>query len=285
MVLGLLTALAAALCYGVGSIFQALAARSTEAVEGLDPRLMIRLLRSWRYLLGLGLDGLGFLLTLVAVRTLPLFVVQSIVAGFLAVTAVLGAIFLKMTLTRQDKIALGVVVAGLALVGASAAEDTPVAVTDVERWGVLIAALALALAAVPLARIPGAKGAAALGAVAGLAFGATSVATRMLPGEGTPSNGLDLGVLLTSPATYALVVAGGVALLSYSIALQRGSVTQATAPLVVGETVAPAIVGLLLLGDHPRAGWEVAATVGFVLAVGGALALSRHGEVELATAP
>ena len=182
MVLGLLTALAAALCYGVGSIFQALAARSTEAVEGLDPRLMIRLLRSWRYLLGLGLDGLGFLLTLVAVRTLPLFVVQSIVASFLAVTAVLGAIFLKMTLTRQDKIALGVVVAGLALVGASAAEDTPVAVTDVERWGVLVTALALALAAVPLARIPGVKGAAALGAIAGLAFGATSVATRMLPG-------------------------------------------------------------------------------------------------------
>ena len=81
------------------------------------------------------------------------------------------------------------------------------------------------------------------------------------------------------------MVAGGVALLSYSIALQRGSVTQATAPLVVGETVAPAIVGLLLLGDHPRAGWEVAAVVGFVLAVGGALALSRHGEVELATSP
>ena len=44
-------------------------------------------------------------------------------------------------------------------------------------------------------------------------------------------------------------------MLTYSIALQRGTVTQATAPLVVGETVAPALVGLLLLGDQPgRAG-------------------------------
>ena len=59
-------------------------------------------------------------------RTLPLFVVQSVVASFLAVTAVLGAIFLKMPLTRRDRIGLGVVVLGLVLVGASAAEDRAV---------------------------------------------------------------------------------------------------------------------------------------------------------------
>ena len=76
----------------------------------------------------------------------------------------------------------------------------------------------------------------------------------MLPGDlaGHPRRARDL---LTSPATYALVVAGVVAMLTYSIALQRGTVTQATAPLVVGETVAPALVGLLLLGDHARPGW------------------------------
>ena len=72
-------------------------------MEGLDPRLLGRLLRSWKYVVGVGLDGLGFLLSLAAVRTLPLFVVQSVVASFLAVTAVLGAIFLKMPLTRRDR--------------------------------------------------------------------------------------------------------------------------------------------------------------------------------------
>ena len=89
----------------------------------------------------------------------------------------------------------------------------------------------------------------------------------------------DIGALLRDPATYALAVAAVVALLTYSTALQRGSVTQATAPLVVGETVVPAIVGVVMLGDVPREGWEWVAVVGFALAVGGALALAGHGEV------
>jgi hypothetical protein len=50
--------------------------------------------------------------------------------------------------------------------------------------------------------------------------------------------------------------------------------------LVVGKTVLPALVGLILLGDHARPGWGVAATAGFLLAVGAALLLSRFGEVS-----
>ena len=200
MLLGLLLAFAAALCYGVGSVLQAIAARSTEADEGLDPRLLVRLLRSWRYLLGVGLDGLGFLLSLVAVRTLPLFVVQAVVASFLAVTAILGALFLRMPLTRGDRIGLGVVVFGLALVAASAAEDRTVHVSAAEGWGVLVASVLLGVAAVPLGRLTGARGAAALGSVAGLAFGATAVASRMLPGDLSPDRIIgELGTLLTTP--------------------------------------------------------------------------------------
>ncbi len=76
-------------------------------------------------------------------------------------------------------------------------------------------------------------------------------------------------------------MAGVLAMLTYSIALQRGSVTQATAPLVVGETVAPALVGLLLLGDHARPGWGWVAILGFSLSVAGAVSLARHGELEV----
>ena len=90
MVLGLLGAFGAAICYGVASILQALAARRSAAVEGLDPRLLLRLLHSWQYLVGLALDGLAFLLSIAALRSLPLFAVQAIVASFLAITAVSG---------------------------------------------------------------------------------------------------------------------------------------------------------------------------------------------------
>lgn len=286
MLVGLLGAFGAALCYGIGSVLQAVAARDTETAEGLDPRLLLRLARSWRYLLGVGLDGLGFVLSIAAVRTLPLFVVQSIVASFLAVTAIVGAVVLHMPLRRADKIGLAVVIGGLVLVGLSAAEDRAVDVSRAEQWGVLIASIVLAVLAVPLARSTGAAGAAALGTIAGLAFGATSVAARMLPGSlALDRIGGRLGDLLTSPATWALAVAGVLALLTYSTALQRGTVTQATAPLVVGETVAPAVVGLLLLGDEPRQGLGWVATLGFALAVGGAVSLSRHGEVAESPEP
>src|SRR4051812_2626385 len=108
MVLGLLGALGSAIAYGVASVLQALAVRRTTAAEGLDVRLLLRLARSWRYLLGLAFDATAFLLSLVALRSLPLFVVQSIVASFLAVTAVLGAVVLRMPLRRADKIGITV---------------------------------------------------------------------------------------------------------------------------------------------------------------------------------
>lgn len=281
MIWGLVGAVGAACCYGAASVLQAMAARAEVTTEGLDPRLLMRLVRSWRYLLGLGLDGFGFLLSIAALQTIPLFAVQAIVSSFLAITAVLGALVLGMPLTRRDKVALAVVVGGLVLVGLSAAKDSVVAVTSAERWGVVVAAVLLALVAVPLGRVRGGAGAAALGAVAGLGFGAVAVAARMLPQVTWSSLSADLGALLRDPAAYALVIAAAVALLSYSTALQRGTVTQATAPLVVGETIAPALVGLLVLGDAPREGWGWVATVGFLLAVGGAVALAGHGEVPI----
>ncbi len=273
MALGLLGAFAAAICYGVASVLQALAVRQAATATGLDPRLLLRMLRSWPYLAGLALDGLAFVFSIAALRSLPLFAVQAIVASFLAITAVLGALMLHMPLSRRDKIGIAVVVLGLVLVALSAAEDRPTAVGAAEHWAILIAAVALGLAAVPLARLSGAAGAAALGTIGGLAFGAVAVAARILPAPITISS------ILTDPVSYALVVAAAVALLTYSTALQRGSVTQATAPLVVAETVAPALVGLLMLGDQPRAGWGWIAALGFGLAVVGALSLARHGEL------
>ena len=281
MVTGLLAAAGAALCYGVASVLQAQAARAAARVDGFDVRLLARLLGSSRYGLGLGLDLVGFVLALAAVRSLPLFVVQSVVAGSLAVTALLGAAVLSMPLTRGDRVGLLVVLTGLLLLGASAAGDGAGRVDGAVPWALLGAVLLLGAVALPATRVRGPAGASLLGTVAGLEFGATAVASRILPGDLSPDRVAgELGALLGSPAAYALVVAGAVALVAYSLALQRGSVTQATAPLVVGETVAPALVGILLLGDRPRPGWEWVAVLGFLLAVGGAVALARHGEVR-----
>lgn len=280
---GLVFAVAAACCYGVGSVLQAAAARRTDATAALDPRLLLRLSGSWRYLLGLVLDVIGFVLALGAVRSAPLFLVQAVLAGFLAVAAVLGAIVFRTPLTRADRVALLVVTAGLALLGLSAAPDTTVVVHPTLPWMVLGATVMLVPLAVVLGRRPARAGAVALGAVAGLAFGATSVAARIATTGAGSGSGLGraasiAGHLALQPATWAVVLAGVLAQLAYATALQRGSVAEATAPLVVAETVVPALVGLALLGDRPRAGWTAAAVLGFCLAVGGAVRLSGHAE-------
>ena len=51
------------------------------------------------------------------------------------------------------------------------------------------------------------------------------------------------------------------------------SVTAATAPLILLETVVPAVVGIAVFGDQVRAGWWPVAVVGFALSTLGALVL------------
>ena len=56
----------------------------------------------------------------------------------------------------------------------------------------------------------------------------------------------------------------------------------ATAMLVVGETGLPALLGILVFHDRTRPGFVPVAVIGFLCAVGGAVALSRFGEAETA---
>jgi drug/metabolite transporter (DMT)-like permease len=281
MIVGLVCAVGASLCYGIGSVLQAIAAADADAAAHLDPRLLLRLLKAWPYVLGLVLDGAGFVLSLVALRSLPLYVVQAVVASFLAVTAVVGAVFLGTRLRLLEWVALAGVVLGLALVSLSATPESVSAPGRGVEWLVLAAAVVLSLVAIPLGRLRGAHGAWALGSVAGLAFGVVAVAARALLSSAAPGDLVPpVHVWVGAPATYALVVAAPLALATYATALQRGSVVAATAPLVVGETVLPAIVGLALLGDRARPGWGPAAAAGFTLAVTAALLLARFGEVS-----
>ncbi|MDH2416485.1 hypothetical protein [Nocardioides sp. CER19] len=284
MPVGLACAVGTSLCYGVGSVLQSAAATGVEPAIRLDPRLLVRLAGTWRYPVGLALDAVGFVLSLVALRTLPLYVVQSVTASFLAVTAVVAFATVGLRMRRLEVAALVVLVAGLALVGLSAAPQAAHLLGTGAQWLVLGAALALVVAAVPLSRVGGREGAWMLGAVGGLGFGVVAVAARILSVSATDGGlGALVRAVVGAPAFYALLVATPLGLTAYATALQRGTVVQATAPLVVGETVLPALVGLVVLGDHPRPGWGAVAAWGFVLAVGASLVLARFGDVEAST--
>ncbi len=56
--------------------------------------------------------------------------------------------------------------------------------------------------------------------------------------------------------------------------------TVATAAVVLAETMPPAVVGVLFLGDTTRHGLTGIAVLGFILAVVCAVALARFGEAS-----
>ena len=272
-----LCALGAMTVFGVAAVLQGLATRRVEDVAVLDPRLLLRLARQPAFLAALALNLLGFVLHVTALQTLPLFLVQAVIAGSVAVTAVLSVRVLRTPLLARQRGAVALVVLGLVLLAPTAAPDEAVP-GDAGRPAVLLAAVvAVALTAAAVRKVPGAAGPVLLGLLAGAGFGVVAVAARLLPESGR--------AVLTSPTAGVLVLAGTVAFLVYSAAMQRGSVTTATAAMVVTQTVVPAVAGLLL-GDRVRPGLLPLALAGFALALTGALALGRYetGLVPVGTA-
>lgn len=115
----LVAAVGAALAYGAGSVLQAAGARRAVAAgQGL-----LGVTRQWPYLGGLGCDLGGWLLSLLALRRLPLFAVQAILAGSLAVTVLLAAAVLHVPPRRADTAAVVLIVAALAVLGAAAGAE------------------------------------------------------------------------------------------------------------------------------------------------------------------
>jgi len=270
MSFGFVLALGAALCSATAATLQSIGARRIAATAHLDPRLLWRLLRTGPYAAGLALDGASSGLTFTALRTVPLFAVQAVGAANLSIVAVLAMLVLRVRLVMQDAIAIGGVIVGLALLVISAVTGPPSEVPRMAGWWLLGAVITLVVGAYlgsPRMRSP-----ALPGLLAGLSFGSAALGARLLGRVDT------VGALVTNPISYALVLAGLNGLLLYAAALQRGSVTVASASTIVGQTVAPALVGWLLLGDRVRSGFVPVAVLGFVLAVTAAAALARHAQ-------
>ncbi|MEU5148064.1 hypothetical protein NRK68_20775 [Streptomyces yangpuensis] len=277
MLIGMICSLGAALCFGTASVLQAVATRAVEpgSGSGVDAALFLRAARQWRYLLGLGLDGAGFVLQIIALRHVPIYVVGAALAASLAVTAVVASRLMAVRLSPAEWCAVGVVCLGLLMLGLSAGEEGSGTGSLALKLGLLaVAALVLLVGAVA-GGLPDGPRALVLGLGSGTGFGVVEVSVRLVDSPWDFAN----------PALYALLLGGAAGFLLLTSALARGSVTVATAGLVLGETIGPAVVGVVWLGDRTREGLTWLAVTGFAVAVAGSLALSRFGEPEPPSAP
>jgi drug/metabolite transporter (DMT)-like permease len=282
VLVSLVAGVVAALCYGIAAVMQAVAVRAASrqpadggppgtALGTVDPGLVVRMLRQWRFVASLALDLFGFVAQLVALRRLPLFAVQAMIAGSLAVTAVLAAWLINVELAWREWLAVAGVVIGVAVLGGSAGAEGARAVSGQFKLALILAVACVAVVGVLASRLRGAARTPMLGAVAGLGYGVVAVAARVLPGY-SPAE------LIRDPAAYAVVAGGVVSFMLYATALESGSVTVATAGVVLAETAPPALIGIIFLGDHTRPGLAVVGAAAFVLAVTCAVLLARFGE-------
>lgn len=256
----MITAFAAALVgtfgYGAASVLQA---------EGASRATGPAVVRQPTYLLGLALDGLAWLASLVALRHLSLFAVQSLLAGSVAVTVLLAWAFLGARPRARDGVALVAVLVGL--VGVAAAfgvQEAPSA----PRWFTLAAWVGAGVVAVLLVTTyrTGAPGLLAL--VAGGAFAGAAVGARAI------HTGLGLLDLAKDPLSWAIVVFGAVGALAYARALEAGTVGPTTAVLWVVEVLVAGLVGVMVLGDSVQHGRGALAVVSVALALGASVVLA-----------
>jgi drug/metabolite transporter (DMT)-like permease len=281
VVISLIAAVISALCYGIASVMQAVAVREASnrslaqaRAGGVDPGLVPRMLGQWRFVVSMVIDLAGFVAQLVALRRLPLFAVQAIVAANLAVIAVLATAVIGVTLSLREWLAVTGVVAGVGLLGSSAGAEGATHPGITFKIALIAATGAVGLCGMVAARVlrdPART--LVLGTVAGFGFGAVGVAARVL-------NGFAPLTLARDPAAYAVAAAGIVSFVFYATALEGGSVTVATSAVVLAETLPPAAVGVVFLGDTTRPGLTPVAAIGFVLAVASAVMLARFGEAD-----
>jgi drug/metabolite transporter (DMT)-like permease len=279
VLVSLVAAIVAALLYGIASVMQAIAVRAAsnktaeDASGGVDPGLVVRLLGQWRFVASMGLDGLGFVAQLIALHRLPLFAVQAFVASNLAVTAVVASWLIGVSLSWREWAAVLGVVAGVGLLGSTAGAEGAAQVGAVFKLALIVAVAGLAVLGLAAAKLNEPYRTTALGLTAGFGFGVLSIAARVLTGF-SPLE------LARDPAAYAVAAAGIISFMFYATALESGSVTVATAAVVLAETIPPAVIGVIFLGDQTRPGLAVAAWGGFFIAVASAVMLARFGEAH-----
>lgn len=268
MVFAYAAALLCAVCYGLASVLQSIGARRVEASEAIDARSLARIATQLPYLIGLGLDGTAWLLSLLALAQLPLFVVQAMVAGAIGFTVLFAALFQHLRPTARQIAFIVVLALGLLGLALSGAPEEARRTSPAYAWGMWAGVIAIALIGALVAKkMRGDRAAAALGCLSGLAFGGTALCARALVADVSISD-------LRDPLLWGMLAYGALGLIFFASALQRGSVTVATAWLFTAETVVPSIIGLTILGDSARPGFALIAAISFVVTIVAAVGLT-----------
>jgi hypothetical protein len=257
-----------ALSNGIAVVLQKASADDVPATTSVQLTFFVRLAHDWRYMLGIGLDIGSSALILVAVHTLPLFLVQPLIGSSIAITFIIEHYILHHYGARRAYPGLVLVLLGLVLLGIAAAPEQAHAISASIRWGIMGFLVPLTIVGAFCATSKRAGSAVWLALLSGIAFGGTAVTGRILTFPAP------FWHVLYNPLVYSFAAYGIVGVMLFSIALQRAAATTAATMLVTAETIVPAFVGIALLGDTVRHGLWIAVAGGIICSTAGAVIIA-----------
>ncbi|WP_394618723.1 hypothetical protein JNUCC0626_06355 [Lentzea sp. JNUCC 0626] len=212
---------------------------------------------------------LGFGCASAALHRLPLFLVQSMLAFSVGVTAMISA-FMGHRLRARGWGALLVGAIGLVLLGVSAEPGPAQALSSHWRWILVATPIPVLALAAYARRHRHVWATAALAFGSGISYSVVGISARTLH---LPDA---VWKIVLEPAAWSIALNGLTAAVLFAMALQRGGPTGVTAIMFTSNTVLSSFVGLVYLDDQVRDGYFTAATVGFLLAIAGAIAVAHY---------
>jgi drug/metabolite transporter (DMT)-like permease len=260
-----------AICYGAATVLEQIGAKNEKHLKTINPLHLITLIKQGSYFLGLVLDLIGWVFFLFAVRSLPLFLVQSFIALSIVVSALLDRYWLKHAVKKSEKVAIVFVVIGVTLLSVAAKPSSAIGTSNLFKLILIISPLVIAIIAAIFVRLKTTRvNSTMIALLAGLSFGGTSIVTRILN-----FSQLDKQINQMLLAI-SLVIFGVLALVLLSIALQREKVNRVNSVVLASEVIGPSLIGIIFLGDTVRNGLWLVMIAGLVLVLAGALATSSE---------
>jgi drug/metabolite transporter (DMT)-like permease len=273
MIAGIGVALAAACCYELAYVVQALEARQAGDGARIEATLLGRLLRRPRWVAGTALSGVGALLQIWALTLAPLTVVQPTLALGLVLLLVLSATVLHEPVGRRERVGVAAIVVGVAVVALTAAPEVGES-GDPTAVAVLVALLAVPMLLPFVLRNLADARLRVLAAATGDALAAVGL---KLVADAADGGLWPLAILYAAGAA----LAGLLALTAEMSAVQRLAATRVAPVVLAGQVLVPALAGPLAFGE----GWGrsplggVALTLGLLVVAAGAALLGASAAV------
>jgi drug/metabolite transporter (DMT)-like permease len=259
-------AIGCSLCNGISTVQQKIGADRERTIRKIDLMILIRLMKDIPYVFGIGLALAGYGLSLIALRVLPLFLVQSVIAASVIVTAFGEQFILHRRLGKRTYFALAYVIVGLTLLSVSAVSGHATYGTNLARRLIEIMPAALIILGIIFIYARGVISSIMLAALGGLAFGNTSTIGRILVYPHP------LWKLIDNPLIYSLIASALIGQYLFTIALQRSTATKSNAVMISLQTFGPAVCGLLFFNDEIRHGFQALVLFGSLLVIIGSAA-------------